>query len=62
MPEENYWYQRHVVVYEWIAVRLAGLRVVDVAAGEGYGAALLARAARSVVGIEPNPRPSSTPG
>jgi len=55
VPEENYWFQRHLVVYEWIALRTAGLRVVDVAAGEGYGADVLARTAASVVGIEPNP-------
>ena len=37
VPEENYWYRRHLVVYEWIAARVAGLRVVDMACGEGYG-------------------------
>jgi SAM-dependent methyltransferase len=55
VPEENYWYQRHLVVYQWIAQRVGGLHVVDVASGEGYGAAELARSARSVLGIEPNP-------
>ena len=55
VPEENYWYRRHLVVYEWIAERVAGLRVVDVASGEGYGADALARKAASVLGIEPNP-------
>jgi SAM-dependent methyltransferase len=55
VPEENYWYQRHLVVYDWIAERVGGLRVVDVASGEGYGAGLLARKAARVVGIEPNP-------
>jgi SAM-dependent methyltransferase len=55
VPEENYWFQRHLVVYEWIAERVGGLHVVDVASGEGYGAAVLARRAASVVGIEPNP-------
>jgi SAM-dependent methyltransferase len=55
VPEENYWYQRHLVVYEWIAARVDGLHVVDVAAGEGYGANVLAGRAASVVGIEPNP-------
>src|SRR3954467_629528 len=54
-PEENYWYRRHLVVYEWIAERVGGMHVVDVASGEGYGAATLAGAAASVVGIEPNP-------
>jgi SAM-dependent methyltransferase len=55
VPEENYWYQRHLVVYEWIAERAAGRRVVDLACGEGYGSAVLARTARSVVGVDANP-------
>ena len=55
VPEENYWFRRHLAVYEWIAARTAGLRVVDLASGEGYGAEVLARRAASVVGIEPNP-------
>jgi SAM-dependent methyltransferase len=55
VPEENYWYRRHVAVYEWIAERCAGLRVVDLASGEGYGSALLARHAREVVGVDANP-------
>jgi 2-polyprenyl-3-methyl-5-hydroxy-6-metoxy-1,4-benzoquinol methylase len=55
VPEENYWYQRHLVVYRWIAERVAGRDVVDVASGEGYGADMLASRARSVLGIEPNP-------
>lgn len=55
VPEENYWYRRHLVVYEWIAARVAGKHVVDVASGEGYGADTLAERAASVLGIEPNP-------
>jgi 2-polyprenyl-3-methyl-5-hydroxy-6-metoxy-1,4-benzoquinol methylase len=55
VPEENYWFQRHLVVYEWIATRVDRLHVVDVASGEGYGADTLAARAASVVGIEPNP-------
>src|SRR3954469_11964401 len=55
VPEENYWYQRHLVVYEWIAQHVGGLHVVDVASGEGYGANVLAERAASVLGIEPNP-------
>ena len=56
VPEENYWYRRHVAVYAWIARRVAGLRVLDMASGEGYGADLLAAAgAASVVGVEANP-------
>jgi SAM-dependent methyltransferase len=55
VPEENYWYQRHVAVYEWIAERVAGLRVVDLACGEGYGSDLLARTAADVIGVDANP-------
>jgi 2-polyprenyl-3-methyl-5-hydroxy-6-metoxy-1,4-benzoquinol methylase len=55
VPEENYWYQRHLVVYEWIRDRVAGQRVVDMACGEGYGSDVLARSAASVVGVDANP-------
>ena len=55
VPEENYWYRRHLAVYQWIAERVAGLRVVDLACGEGYGADVLARTAADVVGVDANP-------
>ena len=55
VPAENYWYRRHLAVYEWIAARVAGLRVVDLACGEGYGSAVLARTAAEVVGVDANP-------
>jgi SAM-dependent methyltransferase len=56
VPEENYWYRRHLAVYEWIAARVGGKRVVDMACGEGYGSDLLAAAgAASVVGVDANP-------
>lgn len=55
VPEENYWFRRHLVVYEWIAARVRGLRAVDMACGEGYGSSVLARSARSVVGVDANP-------
>jgi 2-polyprenyl-3-methyl-5-hydroxy-6-metoxy-1,4-benzoquinol methylase len=55
VPEENYWFRRHLVVYEWIAARIGGRRVVDLACGEGYGSAVLARTAASVVGVDANP-------
>jgi SAM-dependent methyltransferase len=55
VPEENYWYRRHLAVYEWIAERTWGRRVVDLACGEGYGSAVLARTAASVVGVDANP-------
>jgi SAM-dependent methyltransferase len=55
VPAENYWYRRHLVVYEWIAARARGRRVVDMACGEGYGSDLLAGAAAEVVGVDANP-------
>jgi SAM-dependent methyltransferase len=55
VPEENYWFRRHLVVYEWIAARVEDLRVVDMACGEGYGSDVLARSAASVVGVDANP-------
>jgi SAM-dependent methyltransferase len=55
VPEENYWYRRHLAVYEWIGERVWGRRVVDLACGEGYGSAVLARRAASVVGVDANP-------
>jgi SAM-dependent methyltransferase len=55
VPEENYWFQRHLVVYEWIAARVGRRRVVDMACGEGYGSAVLARTAAAVVGVDANP-------
>src|SRR5215217_114239 len=55
VPAENYWFRRHLVVYEWIAGRCAGLRVVDMACGEGYGSEVLARRAREVTGVDANP-------
>ena len=55
VPEENYWFQRHLVVYRWIAEQMAGLDVVDLACGEGYGSDELARSAASVTGVDANP-------
>jgi 2-polyprenyl-3-methyl-5-hydroxy-6-metoxy-1,4-benzoquinol methylase len=55
VPEENYWFRRHLVVYEWIAAQLAGMSVIDMACGEGYGSDVLAGAAGSVVGVDANP-------
>ncbi|HEX9904619.1 MAG TPA: class I SAM-dependent methyltransferase [Propylenella sp.] len=45
----------HVSRYRWAARSCAGLRVLDVGCGCGYGAAILAEAARSVIGLDRNP-------
>jgi 2-polyprenyl-3-methyl-5-hydroxy-6-metoxy-1,4-benzoquinol methylase len=55
VPAENYWFRRHLAVYEWIADRCAGLEVVDLACGEGYGSEVLARRAARVTGVDANP-------
>ena len=55
VPEENYWFRRHLAVYEWIAERCGGLEVVDMACGEGYGTDVLARRAARVTGVDANP-------
>src|SRR5206468_1344960 len=55
VPAENYWYRRHLVVYEWIGARVLGARVIDMACGEGYGAEVLSRSAATVVGVDANP-------
>lgn len=42
IPEENYWFRRHEVVYEFVLRLLpAGSRVLEAGCGEGYGAELL---------------------
>jgi SAM-dependent methyltransferase len=55
VPEENYWFRRHLAVYDWIAARVGGLRVADLACGEGYGSDVLARSAAEVIGVDANP-------
>jgi SAM-dependent methyltransferase len=55
VPAENYWFRRHLAVYEWIGARVGGQRVIDMACGEGYGSEVLARTAASVVGVDANP-------
>jgi SAM-dependent methyltransferase len=54
VPAENYWFRRHLAVYEWVARRCAGLDVVDMACGEGYGVDVLARRAARVTGVDAN--------
>lgn len=43
----EHWHRYHFVL-PWVA----GLRILDVACGEGYGSALLSRRARSVAGVD----------
>jgi SAM-dependent methyltransferase len=55
VPAENYWFRRHLAVYEWVAERCRGLDVVDLACGEGYGLEVLSRWAARVTGVDANP-------
>ena len=55
VPAENYWFRRHLVVYEWIGARVIGMRVLDMACGEGYGSEVLSRSATAVLGVDGNP-------
>jgi SAM-dependent methyltransferase len=55
IPDETYWFERHVVAYDLAAARVrAGAAVVlDAGCGEGYGLAMLADAgATRVVGVD----------
>ncbi|HEU4362690.1 MAG TPA: class I SAM-dependent methyltransferase [Mycobacterium sp.] len=49
---ENYWFRRHEVVYQWLAPRCAGRDVLEAGCGEGYGADLIAVAARRVIALD----------
>ncbi|MTV27000.1 class I SAM-dependent methyltransferase [Nitriliruptoraceae bacterium ZYF776] len=62
IPDERYWFERHVVAYELAAARVRadvasdagrGSVVLDAGCGEGYGLAMLADAGASrVVGVD----------
>jgi SAM-dependent methyltransferase len=54
-PHHNKTNRRHLAVYEWIGRQVEGLRVADLACGEGYGSNVLAATAANVVGIDANP-------
>jgi SAM-dependent methyltransferase len=52
VPEENYWFRRHEVVYRAIADRCTGAVVLEAGCGEGYGADLLAGGAAAVLALD----------
>ncbi|MBW3658139.1 MAG: class I SAM-dependent methyltransferase [Actinobacteria bacterium] len=57
VPEETYWFQRHVVAYRLAAARVRGEVVLDAGCGEGYGLEMLAEAgARRVIGVDLEPQ------
>jgi protein-L-isoaspartate O-methyltransferase len=49
---ENYWYRRHEAAYRFLLPFTSARSVLDVGAGEGYGAALVATVAERVVAID----------
>ncbi|MGH3615221.1 MAG: class I SAM-dependent methyltransferase [Pseudonocardia sp.] len=55
ISHENYWFRRHEVVYRALAPRCAGAQVLEAGCGEGYGAELLARVARTVLALDFDP-------
>jgi SAM-dependent methyltransferase len=50
--EENYWFQRHLVAYNYLLPLVEGKRVLDLGSGEGYGVDLLASRAVEAVGVD----------
>ena len=52
LAEENYWFRRHEIVYEWLAPRCTGRDVLEAGCGEGYGADLLAEVAHRVIALD----------
>ena len=51
IARENYWFRRHLVVYEAMAPRCRGV-VLEAGCGEGYGADLIANGARQVLALD----------
>src|SRR6201996_4991329 len=52
LAEENYWFRRHEVVYERLAVRCAAREGLEAGCGEGDGADLIAGVAQRVIGLD----------
>ena len=55
VPEENYWFRRHLAVYEWIAERVAGQRSPTSPAARATAPTCSPRRAAEVVGVDANP-------
>ncbi|NLE82464.1 MAG: class I SAM-dependent methyltransferase [Rhodococcus sp.] len=52
IPEENYWFRRHEVVYLDLLPRCADKTVLEAGSGEGYGANMIADVATKVTGLD----------
>ena len=55
VPEENYWFRRHLVVYEWIAERVGGSGWSTWPAARATAPTCSPARAPSVVGVDANP-------
>ncbi|MDQ1739631.1 MAG: hypothetical protein QOE53_1283 [Pseudonocardiales bacterium] len=52
IASENYWFQRHQAAYLHLREEVEGPRLLEIGAGEGYGAALLAERAPVVLALD----------
>ncbi|MFD4366450.1 class I SAM-dependent methyltransferase [Rhodococcus sp. NPDC058521] len=52
IPEENYWFRRHEIVYRDLLSRCADRTVLEAGSGEGYGANMIADVAAKVTGLD----------
>jgi 2-polyprenyl-3-methyl-5-hydroxy-6-metoxy-1,4-benzoquinol methylase len=52
VPSENYWFRRHQAAYLHLREQVLGPRLLEVGAGEGYGAALLAERVPGVLALD----------
>ena len=52
VPAENYWFRRHEAAYLALADHCRDATVLEAGCGEGYGAHLLAKQAKAVIGLD----------
>lgn len=52
IAEENYWFRRHEVAYEYILDRSRGREILEAGSGEGYGANLISTVATGVTCVD----------
>lgn len=52
IAEENYWFRRHEVAYEYVLERCRGRDVLEAGSGEGYGANLISTVAAEVTCVD----------
>ncbi|MBV9820926.1 MAG: class I SAM-dependent methyltransferase [Actinobacteria bacterium] len=52
IASENYWFRRHEAAYRHLREEVAGPRLLEVGAGEGYGSALLAERVPQVLALD----------